>query len=169
MLNPGLAGDILKYLLGLTGTNPLPSHSSGVYLALFKTVPTINNAGDGFTNITEPLTTDGNYQRQRLDTTGIEHNQILKALANVSQTVAFDGGTAENRKVTKVWNDDEAILFPYTGETGSGYGEIKGYGIYNSGTRGAGTCIFAEALTTPKTFGADTVPVIPKDALVFTM
>lgn len=161
MFEPRLMGDVLKYSLKVTNTDPLAALTGDPKLALFTVMPSVGTDGS-FTGWTE--VSGANYSRQKLNAIGHEGNNLLFDAGRISQTISFDGGPAEQRTVTEVFNKLEDIHFPYTGETGNGYGTVVGYGVF-VGNR----LICCEEFATAKVIGANTTPLVKKEELVFTM
>lgn len=177
MLNiSNIASNILTYLLNLgwtisnsSTTNPTtPTKYNDIYLGLYTTLPTVSSTGvvSGGTEVS-----GANYQRVKLTEFGLGGTKKLSAVDFVQRKISvYDGETAgepETSYVARVRNHTEEIYFPYTGESGDGYGTVVGFGVFSAKT--AGDLILFGKLKTSLTVPYNVVPVILKDKLEITL
>lgn len=145
-------------LSGTTYTNPtdLVLRPKTVYLALFTTMPTVSGTGIPVSYV-EP--SGGNYARVLLTANGLGGNKLLSPV----EYVLKDGV-----RTASISNKTEQIMFPYTGETGSGYdAPVVGFGILDAAT--GGNVVLYGTLDAPVTIGANVIPIILAGGLEFTL
>lgn len=151
-----------------TNTTPFPTR---VYLGLSTTTPSVNSATGAVTNFTEPST--GNYARVELTANGVAGSKLLSAADIVARDITVeDNGTeitSGTRYVARIRNHDENIMFPYTGEIGSGWGSdaVTHFGVFDAAT--GGKLIFFGELASSVTVSADRVPLILVDKFEITL
>lgn len=102
------------------------SFSLTPYIALFTTMPDENGS-----NYKEP--TSSEYARVLLTNTGAYGKQMIGVATTEDGT-----GKNEGKKVAKVTNQD-LITFPEARSVG--FGEIVGFGIFETATTGVGACM----------------------------
>ena len=194
MLNLSFIGkDLLTALLNQAWTlssssytNPTKSTintklPTRVYLGFSTTTPSVSAEG-AVSNFTEPTCggsgETGAYARQELTRNGLSNSKILSAVDVVERKVGIYDNPSDvspsgtvTKKVARIRNHDELILFPYTGqsdEEGAGYNApITHFGIFDAAT--GGNLIFFGPLKESVTVGKNVVPVILKDGLEITL
>lgn len=149
MLSTTKALEIMDALLNTkAASSNSVSFPTNPYLALFTTIP--NDDGSGYE---EPSSED--YRRVLLNKKGFDGKQLLAKA--VSENREING---EQKKCAVVRNQEQ-ILFPEALNTG--YGEVKGFGIFDASTINSGNLIAWGTLTSPQTITQGEIPIFRID------
>ena len=132
------------------------------WLGFFTAAPTVDANGN-VTSYSEP--TGGDYARQELTEIGLIEQKVLVWDPTGTTPTVSD---AETRKVAMVSNTNENIMFPYTGESGSGYGgSITHFGLFTSAS--GGTPLFYGPLEASVSVPANVLPIVLKGKFKVTL